>query len=57
MIRPTILTDDGVVGTWSLRRERDRTPRVEVDPFGRLVPGVRDDLDREVRSVARFFGS
>jgi hypothetical protein len=57
MIRPTILTDDGVVGTWSLRRDRDRTPRVEVDPFARLRPGVRDDLDREVRSVARFIGS
>ena len=57
MVRPTLLTDDGVVGTWSLRRERDRTPRIEVDPFGRLAPGVREGLDREVRSIARFMGS
>jgi len=56
MIRPTILTDDGVVGTWSLRRDRGRSPRVEADPFGRFLPGVRDAIDREVRSVARFFG-
>jgi hypothetical protein len=57
MIRPTVLTDDGVVGTWALRREREGTPRVEVEPFGRLATDVRDDLEREVRSVARFFGS
>ena len=57
MIRPDVLTDDGVVGTWSLRRERDRTSRVKVDPFGRLRPGVREGFDREVRSVARFIGS
>jgi hypothetical protein len=56
MIRPTVLTDGGVVGTWTLRRERDGTPRVEVDPFGRLAPGVREGLDREVRAVARFVG-
>jgi hypothetical protein len=54
MIRPTILTDDGVVGTWAMRRERDGTPRVEVDPFGRLATGVRQGLDREVRAVTRF---
>ncbi len=57
MIRPTLLTDDGVVGTWSMHREGDRAPRVEVDPFGRLRSGVRDSIDREVRSIARFFGS
>jgi hypothetical protein len=57
MIRPTVLTDDGVVGTWRLRRERDAAVRVEVEPFGRLGSGVRDDLDREVRAVTRFLGS
>lgn len=57
MIRPTVLTDDGVVGTWTLRRERDGTLRVEVDPFGRLRPGVRSELDREVRAVSRFAAS
>jgi hypothetical protein len=57
MIRPTILTDDGVVGTWSLRRERDRVPRVDVDPFGRLRRDVGGAIDREVGSVTRFIGS
>jgi hypothetical protein len=57
MIRPTVLTDDGVVGTWKLRRERNEAVRVEVEPFGRLGLGVREDLDREVRAVRRFLGS
>jgi hypothetical protein len=57
MIRPTVLTDEGVVGTWTLRRERDGTVRVGVEPFGRLGSGVRDDLDREVRAVTRFLGA
>jgi hypothetical protein len=54
MIRSTILADDGVVGTWSMHHERDGTPRVEVDPFGWLAPGVRQGLDREARAVTRF---
>jgi hypothetical protein len=57
MIRPTILTDDGVVGTWSLHRDRDRSARVEVDPFARLAPDVRDGIDREALSIVRFVGS
>jgi hypothetical protein len=54
MIRPTILTDDGVVGTWTIHRERDQAPRVDVGPFGRLAAGVRDGLDREALAVTRF---
>jgi hypothetical protein len=57
MIRPTVLTDDGVVGTWKLRRARDGTVEVEVERFGSPASGVRDDLDRESRAVARFLGS
>ena len=53
MIRPTVLTDEGIAGTWVLRRERDGTPRVEVHPFGRLRSAVRTDLEREVRAVER----
>jgi hypothetical protein len=30
---------------------------VEIEPFGKLGPGVRDDLDREARAVTRFLGS
>lgn len=57
MIRPTLLTDDGVAGTWALRRDRDGASRVEVAPFGRLLPGVRSELEREVRAVERFVAS
>jgi hypothetical protein len=57
MIRPSILADDGVVGTWTFRRERDGTVRVQVEPFGRLGSELRDDLDREIRAVTRFLRS
>jgi winged helix DNA-binding protein len=57
MVRPTVLTDEGVVGTWRLRRGRDGTPLVDVDAFGRLGPGVREDLEREVGAVTRFVRS
>jgi hypothetical protein len=57
MIRPTVLTDDGVVGTWKLRRARDGTVEVEVEPFGRPGSGMPDDLDREIRALTRFLGS
>ena len=56
MIRPTILTDEGIVGTWSVRRDRGE-PRIEVVPFTRLTAATRAAVDREVRAVTRFLGS
>jgi hypothetical protein len=49
MIRPTILSDEGVVGTWALRRGD-----VEVAPFGSLGPETRREVDRERSAVRRF---
>ena len=50
MIRPTILTDDGVVATWSLRR-REGVVEVDVEPFRRPEPG---GTAPEVAAVRRF---
>jgi Winged helix DNA-binding domain len=56
MIRPTVLTDEGIVGTWSVRRGRGE-PRIEVVPFARTTAATRAAVDREVRAVTRFLGS
>ena len=59
LVRPTVLVDGAVVGTWRLRRARARsgTPAVvEVAPFVQgtgAVPG----LEAEVDDVARFLGT
>ncbi len=50
MIRPTLLTDRGVIGTWSLERRRE----VTVAPFGRVPSDIRPALERERADVARF---
>jgi hypothetical protein len=56
MIRPTVLTDEGIVGTWSIRRGHGE-PRIEVVPFARTTAATRAAVDREVRAVTRFLGS
>lgn len=51
MIRPTVLTDDGIVATWSIRRGG-----VEVAPFGSLGTETQREIDREASAVERFLG-
>jgi hypothetical protein len=53
MIRPTVLVDGGVVGTWALDRARDA---VTVTPFAPLSAGTRRSVDGEVADVGRFLG-
>lgn len=52
IIRPTVVRDGAVVGTWRLDRSRT-TPAAEVTPFDELNT---DALDAEVVEVGRFLG-
>lgn len=54
MIRPTLLVDGQVVGTWRLERAKGR---VTVVPFGDLTTRVRRAVDDEIADLARFLGS
>ena len=56
MIRPVVLSDGTVVGTWAYRR-RGRSHRVEVDPFRTLSPAERDGVTVEVADIGRFLGT
>jgi Winged helix DNA-binding domain len=49
IVRPVVIADGRVCGTWRLDRARRR---VEVEPFGRGVRG----LDAEIEAVLRFVG-
>lgn len=51
MIRPVVLVDGGVVGTWAVDRAR---AAVRVAPFGELPAVARRRIDAEVADVRRF---
>jgi hypothetical protein len=51
-----VLADGEIVGTWRSRLDRSRL-RVEIDPFGRLPPGLRDEIDAEAERVAQARGT
>ena len=51
MIRPTVLVDGQVVGTWALERARGR---LTIRPFEPLTAAVRRGLDAELADVGRF---
>ncbi len=53
LIRPTVLADGGVIGTWSLRRSAGEA-RVDVTAFGRPGPAIRREIEREAAAVTRF---
>lgn len=59
-IKPTVLADGAVVGTWSTQRRRGQI-KITVHPFGVLEDGldraVRDALAAEVADVGRFLGT
>lgn len=56
MIRPVVLSDGGVVGTWAYRR-RGRSHAVEVEPLRTLTPAEREGLAAEVADIGRFLGT
>ena len=51
-----VLVGGEIVGTWRSRMERSRL-RVEVEPFGQLTRGVRDEIEAEANRVALVRGS
>ncbi|MFD1513101.1 winged helix DNA-binding domain-containing protein [Halomarina rubra] len=53
IIRPTVLVDGQVAGTWHLDRSRSHA-LVTVSPFGSLDDSARERIDEEVRDVSRF---
>jgi hypothetical protein len=55
MIRPSVLLDGRVIGTWRLIR-KPRSATVEVSPFGTLTTKLRAAIDAEVEDVGDFIG-
>ena len=51
-IRPTILVDGEVVGTWALERAKGR---VTLSPFAPLPSSVRRAVDAELADLSRYF--
>ncbi|WP_224336256.1 winged helix DNA-binding domain-containing protein [Haloprofundus halobius] len=56
IIRPTLVVDGEVRGTWKLDRTR-ATPAVVVDPFERFDPELEVPLRTEVEEIGRFLGT
>jgi hypothetical protein len=54
-IRPVIVEDGRVIGTWRSARKAGRL-EIDLRPFDRLAPGVRASLEAEVEDIARFEG-
>ena len=53
MIRPTVLVDGQVIGTWALERAKGR---LTLNPFNGFPAGVRTAVDEEIADLARFLG-
>src|ERR671919_1299141 len=50
-----VLAGGEIVGTWRSRMDRSRI-RVDVEPFGQLTHGVRDEIEAEAERVALVRG-
>jgi hypothetical protein len=53
MVRPLVVIDGGVAGTWALRRQ-GRHHRAEVAPFRPLTRAQTSAVEAEVADVGRF---
>lgn len=56
VIRPTVLLDGRIIGTWRLIRKAG-SASVEVTPFGELTRKVRAAIDAEADDIGRFVAS
>jgi hypothetical protein len=56
MIRPVLLVNGQVVGTWRSQRQRAGLD-VVVEPFHPLAPEAQPGLEAEVSDLARFLGT
>lgn len=54
-LSPVVLVDSRVIGIWSIKR-RGRCLNLAVEPFGKLTPTVRDNIEAEAKALARFLG-
>jgi hypothetical protein len=55
-VHQVVLVDGRITAVWRAKRRAARL-RIEVQPFGRLPPGVRDAIDGEAEDVGRFLGA
>lgn len=56
LLRPALLVDGRAVGTWRVKRRRDRI-EVMVEPFEELTVDARRGLEVEVKDLAHFSGA
>jgi hypothetical protein len=56
LIRPIVVSDGRVIGTWRQRRGRPTTES-DVTPFRRLTSEERGSIERELLDVNRFLGT
>ena len=55
IIRPAIVADGRVVGTWASKRSGNRLA-VTIEPFARLDPAIAAAVEAEVEDLGRFEG-
>lgn len=55
-VYPVVLVDGMALGNWS-QKSRAGSTTITVEPFGRLVKGVRPAIRQEARDLARYWGT
>ena len=57
MVRPLVVSDGRVVGTWAYRRRARTPPAVQVGLFRPLTRSETAAVEAEVADVGRFVGT
>lgn len=55
VLHPTLLVDGRAAGTWQTKKRRDQL-NVVVQPFEKLTPSVKVELETEVADLGEFLG-